>query len=893
MQGLVGLRQGRAAIQRQWLLDVSRLTPLQAQSWHAFLAAAAAALGLEVQLKDFSGNVPEDGAAFAFVSSSAALSRKLLWNLPRIYIAPNAAPYQVDPWLLWKINAISSQRIQAKHQVSVISSVFRGDEFLSGFLRNCSQWHGYAQMEHFLIRPNSPGQEHAALLAHVRQWPSAIYLYLPKDPGLYPVWNLGTQLATGAFLTNANLDDQRAPEQIAVLAAALQDQSEISAVAAVLRISETPGLAWEDSQHCSTIFSNIPTGLYRGKDLFRNIQGRLLSRNFLHCMPLWRRSLHNQFGFFNEKHYGPSADWAFWLVCAAGGAQFGFVNKILGLYLRDQRSYWHRNPSTVEVDTLIAQQYGWMTRKGEATAAIEKEIKPLSLQMGMACALLDGGVMLQGLAQIIQVKNNSSTTTVDLVLEKISKNYLGGLDIKKIQKDISIFQESDPIDYNKKYLFLVVTFLHEYKYKNKHPSGRALRFLEWICCDLIEIEPVQGKILLAFLFRLLGDKQQERLMLSYAYKENAQVFWQSLQTVYRFTRLLQSVMQDVGWSELPAESQVPEQQRILYFPDFSANTYLNLLYAPLKQAGDEVIGFKNINDFLSQKPLLGKKNVLHIHWIQNLVNDVAIVDGRQVSIISRLEDLKKLGFRLHWTIHNKLSHECKDEDVERYFRQNLYKIADKVYVHHPLAINFLDWLPDNKKIVIHEHGRNLVPYFDNEEKSSFKQSLGLKDEDFVITIIGLMRDYKGVDDLLPKLLHLLNENKRIKIILAGQQSSRKIHAWLSENPHPAIIIVNEYLSEKKLALHMAISDVGLVPYRSVLTSGSLFHWLSAGRLVVAPGIGLIPAHLVDGWNGRSYSDNSHLIRILKHLASMKRSDLMPLHVNASQTAKYLDWKIFE
>ena len=46
---------------------------------------------------------------------------------------------------------------------------------------------------------------------------------------------------------------------------------------------------------------------------------------------MWRRELHDKFGYFNQ-HYKASGDWDFWLRCAFGGTKFVKHPEILGVY---------------------------------------------------------------------------------------------------------------------------------------------------------------------------------------------------------------------------------------------------------------------------------------------------------------------------------------------------------------------------------------------------------------------------------------------------------------------------------------------------------------------------------------------------------------------------------
>lgn len=885
--------RSRPAQPRQWFLDDSELTAKDLHAWQVFLAAAAKALGLQVQIELFRGLPPEDGAGFAFVSSAAALSRKLLWNLPRLYVAPRAAPTQLDRWLQAQLTpqelalCTPSEVGEPPPSASVLTSVFRGDEFLAGFLRNCSQWQGYAQVEHFLIRPNSPGQEHAALVAHVHTWPCAIYIFLPKDPGLYAVWNLGAQLSTRQFLSNANLDDRRSPEHLAKMIEVLRAKPEISAVAAALHVSQTPNLDWGEAAACPTMFGAVAGGIYNGKDLFKNQNDQWVSHNFLHCMPVWRRSLHARFGYFDEGRYGPSADWAFWLACAAGGANFGFVDKALGVYLRDPRSYWRRNPRAMSADRLIAQQYAWMAEAKALDCSFAwRPAYPLSRQLEQAFFLLEIGAVLEGLSLLMQVVSNpeSNAAGAEALVMHWCQRYLDSADLRLGLPMYKALQAPGDAAVINQLVVQLANLLHCYHQKGQKITPRAGRLLVWAGFDLLEWgQKTSAQLLLALLNGIQEKKQAESELLHKAFAEDDGGFWLNIQSIYRFSRSLDDICKIIGKKIDKKNHHL--RKRIIYYPDFQQNTYLQLLYAANIEQGDVVAGFKDIGEVLSQKIMPGYENILHIHWIQKLPID------ENLGILSSLDKFKKSGFQLHWTIHNKLSHDCRNKDLEIKFRRSLYELCDCVYVHHPLASKLIDWLPNTDKINIHEHGPNIIPEITYSDLSEFKKHLEL-DGKFVVTIIGQMRDYKGLGDIFPTLLDLLKCKENVKIILAGRQSSDKLKKWLSENPHPRLMVVDRFLDEKELGLYMKSADVGLIPYREVLTSGSLFHWFSVGRLVVAPDKGLIPGHLVDGWNGRLFSGAQHLVQVIKQLSSMTFEEREVLHANSFLTGQKLQWKPF-
>jgi hypothetical protein len=292
---LLNRRSGLLAEATEVSLDLSALDVDTQQTWLAFVTFACDTLGVTANIGRFSGAPPDARTHFAYLTDSAALSRKLLKNMQKICIQPRVAPARVDRYLFYKWLAVEGARNTgwslrpANHELTLISSVFQGDEYLDGFLQNAAMLQGYADCEHLLIRAASPGDEHARLVQHVREHPGAVYLNLADDPGLYQVWNLGVRLSTARYLSNANLDDRRAPEHLAQLLGVLNSMGEVDVASTALRISTERNLAWADSSDCPVWFADMGDQVYAVSGLFKQGPDGLTSRNLPHCMPLWRR----------------------------------------------------------------------------------------------------------------------------------------------------------------------------------------------------------------------------------------------------------------------------------------------------------------------------------------------------------------------------------------------------------------------------------------------------------------------------------------------------------------------------------------------------------------------------------------------------------------------------
>ncbi len=206
-------------------------------------------------------------------------------------------------------------------KISIITSVFKGDEYIRPFLEDITRQSIFKEKcELILINPNSPGNEEQVIKEYIEKFPeNIVYKKLDNDPGIYACWNMAAKLATGDFLTNANLDDRKCPSFMEEMAKKLISEPSCDVVYADNLLTNVANETWE---------ANTANGVYPSEQF--SLQG-MLRGNPPHCMPMWRKSLHDKFGYF-EECYRSASDWEFWLRCAFGGSKFTKMNKPLGLY---------------------------------------------------------------------------------------------------------------------------------------------------------------------------------------------------------------------------------------------------------------------------------------------------------------------------------------------------------------------------------------------------------------------------------------------------------------------------------------------------------------------------------------------------------------------------------
>lgn len=206
-------------------------------------------------------------------------------------------------------------------KISIITSVYDGDDFIRPFLEDITRQTIFEdKCELILINANSPGNEEEVIQEYLDKYPNnIIYKRLEEDPGIYACWNKAIKLSTGVFVTNANIDDRRSPYFMEEMAHALSVQNSIDVVYADNYLTRESNETWEE---------NTARSLYPSEPF--SIEA-MLRGNPPHCMPIWRKAIHDTHGYFSEE-YKSASDWEFWLRCAFGGVQMKKVNKPLGIY---------------------------------------------------------------------------------------------------------------------------------------------------------------------------------------------------------------------------------------------------------------------------------------------------------------------------------------------------------------------------------------------------------------------------------------------------------------------------------------------------------------------------------------------------------------------------------
>jgi hypothetical protein len=207
-------------------------------------------------------------------------------------------------------------------KISFITSVYKGADFIEGFMENItSQTIFKDKCELILVNCDSPDDEEEKIKRWQEKFPENIkYIKLDDDPGIYAAWNLAIKESTGEFISNANLDDRKSTHFAEKLAKFLYAHPDVDCVYTDNLMTKVPHETFEN---------NSSNGMTYPSEEFS--KEAMLRGNPPHCMPMWRKNLHDKNGWFDEE-YKSASDWDFWLRCAFADSEYKKLSEPLGLY---------------------------------------------------------------------------------------------------------------------------------------------------------------------------------------------------------------------------------------------------------------------------------------------------------------------------------------------------------------------------------------------------------------------------------------------------------------------------------------------------------------------------------------------------------------------------------
>ncbi|MGI9823148.1 glycosyltransferase [Agromyces sp. Marseille-Q5079] len=288
--------------------------------------------------------------------------------------------------------------------------------------------------------------------------------------------------------------------------------------------------------------------------------------------------------------------------------------------------------------------------------------------------------------------------------------------------------------------------------------------------------------------------------------------------------------------------------KVLVFPAWRDNPYLNLLSLAPRAAGFEFSGVTVYESLVQSVGRLESGDVLHVHWttpiLQRRRTDADAWAGL-AEFTSILDDLRGRGVRIIWTVHNRLPHELAHREPEIALHRLLAERSDVIHVMAPATPQVLAEvceLPADRVRTI-AHPSYLGVYGAPPARGAARAGLGLGADERTVLFLGQMRPYKGLGTLLSAMRVLAERGDPVPTLLLAGSATAEAQAEITAALPTEVKAVTrfEFVPDAEVGTWFAAADLAVFPYTSILNSGSLHLSAAFDVPVLLPG----EPHLVE------------------------------------------------
>lgn len=290
---------------------------------------------------------------------------------------------------------------------------------------------------------------------------------------------------------------------------------------------------------------------------------------------------------------------------------------------------------------------------------------------------------------------------------------------------------------------------------------------------------------------------------------------------------------------------------------YCGNPYMSLLTDALRDQGVTVLTPEPPIFFPLTRTALRNPDadVVHLDWLYDyyMTSDIgyppidkAISIFRAVAFLLDLVLISLLSIAVVRTVHNKRHHGGKFRRTERLINEAVFLVADAVTVKCHAAAEIIASVyrvPTAEQLHVVPDGSYVSAYENDVSAARARADLSIPPDRFVYLFFGLIREYKGVSDLMRAFMKLDVPNAKLWIV--GNPHDEKIRREVETlaGATDDVETVLEFVPAERIQYYMNASDVLVLPYRDILNSGSAHLGLSYGRPIVAPKIGCLPETL--------------------------------------------------
>lgn len=242
--------------------------------------------------------------------------------------------------------SVRSNSYKKHFKVSAIVSAYKSEKHIKGRLENLASQTLFksGELEIIIVDSASPEDEKSVSLDFVKSNPNVTYLRTSKRETIYKAWNRGIEAAGGKYITNANTDDRLFPDSLEILAAKLDEQPEVVLV-------HGDQFSAEDTLN----FDESNISYKKLWNWFPFSRLGLLGDTQVGSQPMWRKSLHEKTGLFDE-NLSILGDREFF-IRISGEGDFLYIPEVLGARNYNEKSLSNNQVKAEKEAALIFEKY--------------------------------------------------------------------------------------------------------------------------------------------------------------------------------------------------------------------------------------------------------------------------------------------------------------------------------------------------------------------------------------------------------------------------------------------------------------------------------------------------------------------------------------------------------
>lgn len=201
-----------------------------------------------------------------------------------------------------------------KYKAAAIVSMYNSKQFIRQKIQNLKKVGGDIQV----ILIDCTGGEEMKLIDKIttgQRWVKIVYNH---RIGLWKAMNRAIRIADAPYVVQSNTDD-------ILHQAAYRKQ--------IAKLDAGYDISYFDYYFVEGYYPTWETGVKKSFDIYRTPNDGYSVGKGLGPFPMWRKSLHDEYGYFDEK-LEIFGDALFWDALAKGGARWGRIPEFLGLCSR-------------------------------------------------------------------------------------------------------------------------------------------------------------------------------------------------------------------------------------------------------------------------------------------------------------------------------------------------------------------------------------------------------------------------------------------------------------------------------------------------------------------------------------------------------------------------------